>query len=173
MVWLRLLLKDDWLNSARRSVMRPYAVSTSRTTSSSDCACAGPAAARISASAATTLIMPPLYTRVTAVPERVPAILALDFDGVLCDGMREYFTAAWRAWRRLRPSIALDPPSGLFERFARVRPVVESGWEMPLVIMALLAGASESELLERWRPAPLRRPARSGSSRTGWRRWRR
>jgi phosphoglycolate phosphatase-like HAD superfamily hydrolase len=26
---------------------------------------------------------------------------------------------------------------------------------MPLVIMALLAGASESELLERWRPAPL------------------
>ena len=88
-------------------------------------------------------------------PERVPAILALDFDGVLCDGMREYFTAAWRAWRRLRPSIALDPPSGLFERFARVRPVVESGWEMPLVIMALLAGASESELLERWRPAPL------------------
>src|SRR5881296_1337727 len=104
MVWLRLLLKDDWLTSARRSVMRPYAVSTSRTTSSSD-----------SASAATTLIMPPLYTRVTAVPERVPAILALDFDGVLCDGMREYFTAAWRAWRRLRPSIALDPPSGLFE----------------------------------------------------------
>src|SRR5204863_378612 len=62
---------------------------------------------------------------------------------------------AGRAWRRLRPSIALDPPSGLFERFARVRPVVESGWEMPLVIMALLAGASESELLERWRPAPL------------------
>src|SRR2546427_166770 len=113
------------------------------------------AAARISASAATTFIMPPLYTRVTAVPERVPAILALDFDGVLCDGMREYFTAAWRAWRRLRPSIALNPPSGLFERFARVRPVVESGWEMPLVIMALLAGAAESELLERWRPAPL------------------
>src|SRR5256885_9623442 len=152
MVWLRLLLKDDWLNSARRSVMRPYAVSTSRTTSSSDCACAGPATARISASAATTLIMPPLYPRVTAVPERVPAILALDFDGVLCDGMREYFTAAWRAWRRLRPSIALDPPSSLFERFARVRPVVESGWEMPLVILALLAAGPATPPVQRLQP---------------------
>ena len=88
-------------------------------------------------------------------PERPPAILALDFDGVLCDGMREYFTASWRAWRSLRPSVAPDPPPGLFERFARVRPVVESGWEMPLVIMALLSGAPETELLERWRPAPL------------------
>src|SRR5438477_7794640 len=155
MVWLRLLLKDDWLNSARRSVMRPYAVSTSRTTSSSDCACAGPATARISASAATTLIMPPLYTRVTAVPERVPAILALDFDGVICDGMREYFAAAWRAWRRLRPSVAPNPPPGLLEGFARVRPLIESGWEMPLVIHALLSGASADDLLGSWRPAPL------------------
>jgi len=89
------------------------------------------------------------------VPERPPAILALDFDGVLCDGMREYFTASWRAWRALRPSVAPDPPPGLFESFARVRPVVESGWEMPLVIGALLSGASETALLERWRPAPL------------------
>lgn len=88
-------------------------------------------------------------------PERLPAILALDFDGVLCDGIREYFTASWRAWRRLRPSDAADPPPGLFESFARVRPVVESGWEMPLVIMALRSGAAETELLERWRPAPL------------------
>jgi len=89
------------------------------------------------------------------VPERPPAILALDFDGVLCDGMREYFAASWRAWRRLRPAVEPDPPPGLFESFARVRPVVESGWEMPLVIMGLLAGVAETELLERWRPGPL------------------
>ena len=88
-------------------------------------------------------------------PASPPAILALDFDGVLCDGMSEYFWAAWRAWRRLRPSVAPDPPSGLVERFARVRPVVERGWEMPLVIMALLSGAGEAEILERWRPEAL------------------
>ena len=84
-----------------------------------------------------------------------PAILALDFDGVLCDGMAEYFGSAWRAWRRLRPSGAPDPPPGLAERFAQVRPVVEHGWEMPLLIMALLAGVSETEILERWRPDAL------------------
>src|SRR2546428_3607753 len=69
--------------------------------------------------------------------------------------MSEYFWTAWRAWRRLRPSVAPDPPHGLFERFARVRPVVERGWEMPLVIMALLSGAGEAEILERWRPEAL------------------
>src|SRR2546428_5202928 len=69
--------------------------------------------------------------------------------------MPEYFWTAWRAWRRLRPSVAPDPPHGLFERFARVRPVVERGWEMPLVIMALLSGAGEAEILERWRPEAL------------------
>ena len=81
-----------------------------------------------------------------------PTILALDFDGVLCDGMREYFEAAWRAYRRLRPSVEPAPPAGLFERFARLRPVVESGFEMPLLIHAALAGADEAELLRDWRP---------------------
>jgi phosphoglycolate phosphatase-like HAD superfamily hydrolase len=81
-----------------------------------------------------------------------PAILALDFDGVLCDGMREYFETAWRAYRRLWPSVAPEPPRGLFDSFARLRPLVESGWEMPLVIHAVLAGADESALLSGWRP---------------------
>lgn len=84
-----------------------------------------------------------------------PAILALDFDGVLCDGMAEYFGSSWRAWRRLRPSGPPDPPPGLADRFARSRPVVEHGWEMPLLIMALLSSVSESEILERWRPDAL------------------
>ena len=84
-----------------------------------------------------------------------PATLALDFDGVLCDGMAEYFGSAWRAWRRLRPSVAPDPPPGLADRFARVRPVVEHGWEMPLLIMALLSGSTETEILEGWRPDAL------------------
>ena len=88
-------------------------------------------------------------------PPRAPTILALDFDGVICDGMREYFAAAWRAWRRLRPSVAPNPPPGLLEGFARVRPLIESGWEMPLVIHALLSGASADDLLGSWRPAPL------------------
>lgn len=81
-----------------------------------------------------------------------PQILALDFDGVLCDGMREYFETSWRAYRRLRPSAPAEPPPGLFDAFARLRPVVESGFEMPLLIHAVLAGADEAELLGDWRP---------------------
>ena len=81
-----------------------------------------------------------------------PAILALDFDGVLCDGMREYFESAWRAYRRLRPAVPDEPPTGLFERFARLRPLVETGWEMVVLVHALLARASEAELSREWRP---------------------
>lgn len=88
-------------------------------------------------------------------PASTPTILALDFDGVLCDGTAEYFGAAWRVWRRLRPSAAPDPPRGLVDRYARVRPVIEHGWEMPLLVMALLAGVGEAEILERWRPEAL------------------
>ena len=81
-----------------------------------------------------------------------PAILALDFDGVLCDGIREYFESAWRTYRRLRPGTPPAPPRGLVERFARLRPLVESGWEMPVLIHALRAGASPASLARDWRP---------------------
>lgn len=81
-----------------------------------------------------------------------PAVLALDFDGVLCDGMREYFESAWRAWRRLRPGAPPAPPPGLFEGFARLRPLVETGWEMTAVVHALHTGASPAALEKDWRP---------------------
>ena len=70
-----------------------------------------------------------------------PAILALDFDGVLCDGIREYFESAWRTYRRLRPGTPPAPPRGLVERFARLRPLVESGW------VAVRAGEDRRERL--------------------------
>src|SRR2546426_12664843 len=66
--------------------------------------------------------------------------------------MREYFESAWRAYRRLRPGTPPRPPAGLFARFARLRPLVESGWEMPVLIHALRAGACRASLLRDWRP---------------------
>src|SRR5207245_11197417 len=66
--------------------------------------------------------------------------------------MREYFESAWHAYRRLRPAVPPEPPPGLFERFARLRPLVETGWEMPVLMHALLARASEAELSREWRP---------------------
>src|SRR5262245_25316566 len=66
--------------------------------------------------------------------------------------MREYFESAWGAYRRLRPAASAQPPDGLFERFARLRPVVETGWEMPTLLHAVLGGAGEDEILAGWRP---------------------
>src|SRR5207245_5553315 len=60
--------------------------------------------------------------------------------------------SAWRAYRRLRPAVPPEPPPGLFERFARLRPLVETGWEMPVLMHALVARASEVELSREWRP---------------------
>ena len=79
-----------------------------------------------------------------------PDILALDFDGVVCDGLAEYFESAWRTYTRLWASPGTVAPAGLAERFFALRPVVESGWEMPLVIKALLAGVNDATIAARW-----------------------
>lgn len=91
--------------------------------------------------------------------------LALDFDGVLCDGLIEYFQTAWRVYVQLWQPIDRTPPEGLAEQFYRLRPVVETGWEMPVVIRSLLQGVPESEILTRWSEiAPVQIAADSFSS---------
>lgn len=79
-----------------------------------------------------------------------PTVLALDFDGVLCNGMKEYFQTAWRAYCNLWQPANTTPPEGLAECFYRTRPVVETGWEMPLLLRSLLLGTSEAEILHHW-----------------------
>ncbi len=79
-----------------------------------------------------------------------PNILALDFDGVVCDGLREYFQTAWRAYGEVLQPGAGAPPVGLAERFYPLRPVVETGWEMPLVLYALMTGVADQNILDHW-----------------------
>ena len=80
-----------------------------------------------------------------------PILLALDFDGVVCDGRPEYFETAWRAYVEAWPPPALAPgrPDAVAARFATLRPLIESGWEMPLLVHALLSGVSEDALANR------------------------
>lgn len=82
--------------------------------------------------------------------ETTPTLLALDFDGVLCNGLMEYFQTAWRVYRKIWSHPETVPPEGLAEQFYRLRPVVETGWEMPVVIKAVLSGVSEAEILTNW-----------------------
>lgn len=79
-----------------------------------------------------------------------PTVLALDYDGVLCDGMKEYFQTAWRAYCNLWQLSDPTPPIGLAEQFYRVRPLIATGWEMPLLIRALLTGYGEIEMAQDW-----------------------
>ncbi len=81
---------------------------------------------------------------------KVPDLLALDFDGVVCDGLREYFHTAWRVYCTVWRGETSKAPEKLAERFYRLRPVIESGWEMPLLVRALLLDYAEQDLFADW-----------------------
>jgi phosphoglycolate phosphatase-like HAD superfamily hydrolase len=78
------------------------------------------------------------------------SILALDFDGVLCDGLIEYFETAWRTYCQLWHPDSSTPPKEIAASFYSLRPVIETGWEMPILIRALIKGISAQEILQRW-----------------------
>ncbi len=80
----------------------------------------------------------------------IPSILALDFDGVICDGLIEYFEVAWRTYCQVWFPANETPPAGLASQFYRLRPVIETGWEMPVLVKALLEGIAEVEILQNW-----------------------
>jgi len=78
-----------------------------------------------------------------------PDVLALDFDGVLCEGTREYFETSRRTCARVWP----DRPradDALLAGFRALRPVIETGWEMPVLLDALVRGVPRDALLGAW-----------------------
>lgn len=78
----------------------------------------------------------------------LPEILALDFDGVICNGLREYFEIAWRVYLQVWQGQGVK--ENWRSTFYNLRPVVETGWEMPLVLRALELGFSEANILADW-----------------------
>ncbi len=80
----------------------------------------------------------------------LPNILALDFDGVICDGLIEYFQTAWRTYCQIWKPVETKPDPDLALSFYRVRPAIETGWEMPILIRALLTGITQEQILREW-----------------------
>lgn len=79
----------------------------------------------------------------------VPEILALDFDGVCCDGLHEYFETSRRVHARVWPAEPMPGPD-LFEAFSALRPVILSGWEMPVLVRAIARGIPHAAIFEGW-----------------------
>ncbi len=79
-----------------------------------------------------------------------PRILALDFDGVICDGLIEYFETAWRTYCQIWSPSDSKPPDDLAPLFYKLRPVIETGWEMPVLIRALVVGISQEQIWQEW-----------------------
>jgi hypothetical protein len=79
----------------------------------------------------------------------IPDILALDFDGVCCDGLREYFETSRRTCARVWP-LEEPPADQAFVPFCALRPVILSGWEMPVLLRAITRGVPRAEILGDW-----------------------
>ncbi|MGB3534717.1 MAG: HAD family hydrolase [Microcoleaceae cyanobacterium] len=79
-----------------------------------------------------------------------PTIIAIDFDGVICDGMIEYFQTAWRTYCKVWSPANSTPTDALAQQFYRTRPVIETGWEMPVLVRALTLGIPVDDILQNW-----------------------
>ena len=64
-----------------------------------------------------------------------PNLLVFDFDGVIVDGMREYWWSSRRACLKLLPGA--DLPESAPEQFGQLRPWIHHGWEMVLIAAML------------------------------------
>ncbi|NEO33687.1 MAG: HAD hydrolase-like protein [Symploca sp. SIO3C6] len=83
-------------------------------------------------------------------PADAPQILALDFDGIICDGLLEYFQTSWGTYCQIWNSNNQMPSDSLASSFYRLRPVIETGWEMPVLVRALILGIPEEKIIEDW-----------------------
>lgn len=80
-------------------------------------------------------------------------VLALDFDGVICDSAAEGAVTAWRAGQRIWPQWqGAEPPAAYAERFVRLRPALETGYQMPLLMKLVVDQVSNADILTRFVP---------------------
>ena len=83
-----------------------------------------------------------------------PALLALDLDGVLVDGMEEYWSSSLDVARGFGAPWP-GPHGEVPPAFRRIRPWVHTGWEMVVVAWALAHGAPVEAFLQDY-PGALR-----------------
>lgn len=69
----------------------------------------------------------------------------MDFDGVLCDSALETGITAWRTGCQVWPEWqGLEPPNNHLDRFLRLRPVIETGYQAVLLMRLIDQGLKDS-----------------------------
>ncbi|BAQ62016.1 hypothetical protein GM3708_2422 [Geminocystis sp. NIES-3708] len=76
-------------------------------------------------------------------------ILVSDFDGVICNGLKEYFYSSKLVYQQIWHDFTYDLDS-LQSTFNLLRPVVETGWEMPLLLRVLTWNETPENILNNW-----------------------
>lgn len=77
-----------------------------------------------------------------------PPLIALDFDGVLCDSAGETAVSAWYAGSGIWSEWQGDPPRTLVDRFRQLRPALETGYQAVPLLRAAASNRSVSDILE-------------------------
>lgn len=79
-----------------------------------------------------------------------PRILALDFDGVICDTVQELLKSTWQVYREIWGGGDDGPPPEAAAAYVRLRPALEIGWESPILLRAVIEGVPEATLLQQF-----------------------
>jgi len=77
-------------------------------------------------------------------------LFLFDFDGVVCDSCDECTVSAWRTCQLLNVINDNDdtnthPPQWLFDKMREMRPAIEVGWQIPVLLSVFLEQNSSSD----------------------------
>lgn len=77
--------------------------------------------------------------------------IAFDFDGVLCDGLAEYFYSSCLTYQSVwQFTLPIDRLDSIRQPFYDLRPVIETGWEMVILVHALLQNTDPTTIENNW-----------------------
>jgi hypothetical protein len=80
----------------------------------------------------------------TTIGESSSDLFLFDFDGVVCDSCDECTVSAWRTCKLLNAitdnedSSNDTPPKWLFDKMREIRPAIEVGWQIPVLLSVFL-----------------------------------
>lgn len=85
-------------------------------------------------------------------PTSTGGLFLFDFDGVVCDSCDECTISAFRTCRQLDAlpksfRSVKEPPEWLFSKMREIRPAIETGWQIPVLLSVFLTQQEEGSLM--------------------------